>query len=264
MSEERARCSICGEEHPLAAMVTAHKRPEEIPGDAEERMPEPRDWWLEDAEVQNAEHPRSFFIPPRERRHALRPGDLVRLGFEYGPHADRDGEGHVERMWVEVVEQVAEGAARGRLSNHPARLQPLAIGDVVRFAPRNVLAIDYTDEELGYAQDQWAVVDEAVADDDLAPDVVARAPGPWSADEDAWWMFRGGQELTTESAGMLTDRYPGLEEPLRANEGIWKRVDGERDQARWRRVTEDGGWQDFLRRLEARAAELRAAGSSSG
>ena len=32
------------------------------------------------------------------------------------------------------------------------------------FEPQNVATIDYPDEELGYAQDAWAVVDRSVVD----------------------------------------------------------------------------------------------------
>jgi len=74
-----AICSICGEEHPLAEMVTAHIDPEDVPADARGATPEPHDWWLADGEALHAEHPRSFFIPTRERREALRPGELSDL-----------------------------------------------------------------------------------------------------------------------------------------------------------------------------------------
>src|SRR5687767_14734707 len=118
---ELARCSICGGEHPVATMVTRHREPEQIPPEAAGRDAEPADWWLEDAEALSAAHPRSFFIPRAERRRALRAGEDVRLGFVYGPHSDREGEGHVERMWVQVVDQRDDGSARGRLRNRPAR-----------------------------------------------------------------------------------------------------------------------------------------------
>jgi hypothetical protein len=40
-----------------------------------------RDWWLDNAESLHRQHPRSFFIPTAERRHALRQDDMVRLIF---------------------------------------------------------------------------------------------------------------------------------------------------------------------------------------
>ncbi len=243
----------------MAEMVTAHKKPEDVTEDAEGAFPEPSDWWLADAEELNARHPRSYFIPPADRRRALRPGELVRLEFTYGPHADRDGEGHIERMWVEVI-----GQAHGRLRNNPARLAALAIGDVVTFEPRHVTAIDYTDDELGYAQDQCPVVDKAVIQEDRAPDVVVRAPGPYVAGLDEWWLLcrEGAIGPTIETAGLLTDRFPGLEEPLRAGDGLWELAGGERGDARWRRVSDDKvaasqEWQAFLARLEKTADSMR-------
>lgn len=226
-------------------MVTAHKNPEDVPDDAEGAFPEPSDWWLADAEELNARHPRSYFIPAAERRRALRVGELVRLEFTYGPHADRDGEGHVERMWVEVL-----GDGRGRLRNHPARLAALAIGDLVAFEPQHVTAIDFSDEELGYAQGECPVVDKVVLQDDRAPDVVVRAEG-------GWWMLcrEGAIGPTVETAGLLTDRFPGLEEPLRAGEGLWELAGGERGDAHWRRVSDDEiaaseRWQSLFARVE--------------
>jgi hypothetical protein len=188
----------------------------------------------------------------------------LKLEFTYGPHADRDGEGHVERMWVEVIEQRDDGHAHGRLRNQPARLSELEIGDLVAFEPENVIAIDYTDEELGYAQDQWPVVDRAVLDDDRTPDIVVRGPGPYAAGEDEWWLLchENPSGPTSESAGLLADRFPGLEEPLRAGEGLWELAAGERASARWRRVSDEEieaseEWRSLYAWLEETAEQLR-------
>jgi hypothetical protein len=255
---ETARCSICGEEHPVATMVTAHNRPEELPDAPAGDVVEPVGWWLQDGEALNASYPRSFFIPPRERREALREGECVRLGFEYGPHADREGEGHVERMWVEVA-----GPGRGRLRNTPFRLTALAIGDVVELAPEHVLAIDYTDEELGYPQEEVAVVDDTVIRADRAPEVVVRGPSPDVAGEQAWWLLtREGSEPRPETLAAITDRFPGLGEPLQAGTGLWELAGGERETARWRRVSDaeveaDEGRRGLLEWLDEAARSMR-------
>ncbi|MBA3746720.1 MAG: DUF2314 domain-containing protein [Solirubrobacterales bacterium] len=263
---ELARCSICGGEHPVATMVTAHEQPEEGPPEASPGPPDPSDWWLQDGAAMQREHPRSFFVPPASRSQALRAGELVRLGFEFGPHADRASEGHIERMWVEVVEQDGDGHARGRLRNSPSRLTELRFGDLVAFEPRHVLSIEYSDEELGYAQDQWPIVDAAVMRDDRPPDIVVRAAGPYAADEEEWWMIckHDAAGPTSESAGLLTDRFPGLDEPLRSGSGLWELADGERGDARWRRVGDDEieeseDWQAFLAWLSESAQLMRDA-----
>lgn len=259
---ELARCTICGELHPVATMVTGHRQPEDVPADARRERPEPVDWRLSDAEALHAEHPRSFFIPPADRRRALRPGELVKLGFEYGPHADREGEGHVERIWIEVIDQSEDGGARGLLRNSPFRLAELEIGDEVAFEAEHVLSIDFSDEELGYAQDQWPLVDRAVIEQDRAPEVVVRYESPREDEAETWWMLLpGGSGPSEESAGLLTDRFPGLEEPLRAGEGVWERAAGERETARWRRVRDDelaeAPWPGLLRWLEESVRAMR-------
>ena len=270
-AHEMARCSICGKEHPLATMVTRHKEPEDVPAGARGEFRQPHDWWLEDAEAANALHPRTFFVPPEPRRRALRPGELVRLGFIYGPHADRDQEGHHERMWIEVLEQRDGGHAEGRLRNRPHRLAALEIGDRVTFEPAHVLAIDYSDEELGYAQDQRPVVDMAVLGEDRAPDLVIRAASPYVAGHEEWWLLCRAHAtgLTTEDIGMLTDRFPGLEEPFRAGGGVWELEAGERASARWRRVSEQqlaagGEWPRVLAELERTARAMRTGNTGDG
>ncbi len=267
--DDLVRCSICGNEHPAPQMVTAHKQPEDLPALLPREAAVPADWRLQDADALHAQHPRSFFIPPAARRQALEPGELVKLGFEYGPHADRRGEGHIERMWVQVLERGDEGRLRGRLRNKPDRLRELEIGDLVLFEPSNVLTIDFSDEELGYSQDEWPVVDEAIVRDDRAPDLVVRAPGPYVEGEDEWWMLcrRDAAGPTTESIGLMTDRFPGLEEPLRAGEGVWEIAGGEGDDARWRRVSDDelrlcAQWRELLEWLDGTARAMRDARDS--
>jgi hypothetical protein len=205
---ELARCSICGGMHPAEIMITAHAKAEDLPGEARGGFPRSPLWSLANADEMHARHPRSYFIPDMERRIALLVGECVRLEFHYGPDADREQHGHAERMWVEVVEQRADGHAHDRLRNRPARLVGIDIGDLVPVEPENVIAIGYTDEELGYAQDDWAVIDRAAIEPDRAPDIVARAAGPNSADQDAWWMILREQPAGPRIEGVngLTDR----------------------------------------------------------
>jgi hypothetical protein len=96
-----------------------------------------------------------------------------------------------------------------------------------------------------------------------------RAPGPYPDGEDEWWMLcrenRAGP--TTESVGLLTDRFPGLEEPLRAGEGVWELAGGARESARWQRVSDDevrgsADWQRLLDWIEHSAQAMRESGES--
>ena len=58
---------------------------------------------LLDAEVRHRADPDSFSIPRSDVRHALVPGDLVKLLFGVGPGDPPPA----ERMWVEVLEAEA-------------------------------------------------------------------------------------------------------------------------------------------------------------
>lgn len=250
--------------HPAEIMITGHKKAEDLPDGARGGFPRSPLWSLVNADELHARHSRSYFIPDLDRRRALLVGECVRLEFHYGPDADREHRGHAERMWIEVLEQHADGHAHGRLRNRPARLFGLDIGDLVAFEPENVIAIEYTDEELGYAQDDWAVIDRAAIEHDRAPDIVVRAPGPYSADQEAWWMILREHPAgpTIESVNGLTDRFPGLAEPLQAGAGLWELTNGVCERARWRSVPDtevetSEEWQRFLRWLESTAERMR-------
>ena len=210
----------------MSEMVTAHIEPEDVPEDARRAKRTPWDWWLADGEALHAEHPRSFFIPDRARREALRPGELVKLEFGYGPHADLESEGNVERMWVEVLGE----PGRGRLRNQPFRLSELDLGDEIAFAPEHVISIDFSDEELGYEQDQSALVDVRILAEDRPPDAAVRARGVW------FLLCRdSGTGPVDERVNRLIDLFPSLIEPFRAGEGMWER----REDERYHRVEPD-------------------------
>src|SRR3954468_16136294 len=114
----------------------------------------PDGWWLDDVEARQREAPDSFFIPPAAKRHALQPGDEVKLIFRFPPTAQGiDG----ERMWVEVVD-AAGGRYEGRLDNVPENIPSLRRGDPVAFGPEHVAAYLYSREELGYEPGQVAWV----------------------------------------------------------------------------------------------------------
>ena len=67
---------------------------------------------------------------------------------------------------------------------------------------------------------------------------------------------------TSDSVNSLTDRFPGLLEPMRADQGLWELVGGERADARWRRVSDEEieaseDWRGFLAWLERTAEGMR-------
>lgn len=67
-----------------------------------------------DGEAQNAAHPTTFHIPPKEERLNLRPGDLAKVIFN-----PPSGQGYAERMWVKITEVPEPGKYAGILDNDP-------------------------------------------------------------------------------------------------------------------------------------------------
>lgn len=85
---------------------------------------------LIDAQQRHREHPTTFDVPSDEALAAIKPGDLVKVGF-YTPE---DGG---ERMWVEVTSVGAD--LRGKLDNTPVVFTSMRRGDEVAFERRHVL-----------------------------------------------------------------------------------------------------------------------------
>jgi len=97
---------------------------------------------LMNAESQHRRYPDSFWIPEREERRRLSPGDQVKLVFQ--PSPPRAGGPNGERMWVEVEEIRADGRYHGKLLNEPVVLDGAHWGDTVGFGPEHVISIDTT------------------------------------------------------------------------------------------------------------------------
>ena len=109
----------------------------------------------------------------------------------------------------------------------------------------------------------------SVLREDLPPDVVVRGPSPYAEGEEAWWMMRreAGAGPASESVGLLTDHFPGLEEPMRAGDGAWELIGGSGVDARWRRVGPDElarseSWQRLYAWLPDAARSMREAAAA--
>ena len=176
------------------------------------RMP----FTLDDAEQLAAAAPRSFFIPPPEIRHGLKPGDLVKLIFRL---EREDGEAGVERMWVEVVETQPYV---GTLENEPCLKGVIEHGERVTFGPEHVAAYAYSEEELGYDPAGDCFVSASVLERDAAPEGLY-------VDADGVWVAVVGRERPEHrwSLGYLTDRFPeaavALREGRDERETWWRR-----------------------------------------
>lgn len=200
-------------------------------------------WYLENVEERAREHPRTFFIPPPDRRHHLREGDTVKLVFVLtSPSNDDPG---AERMWVDVLGQKEERYL-GKLLNQPNAIADLQPGAVVTFGPQHVAAIAVSESEVGYRVGDRATVSRRLASKDERPGVIWR--NETVRQGDSGWTLMLGDESDSFSddaknfgatdLGFLTDKFPELEEVFRegkvGDEWRWDDQAGE-----YRRTTND-------------------------
>ncbi len=102
------------------------------------------DFELCNAEDLNREAPRTFLIPPRAERVALRAGDLVKLLFEVV--APDDAIPTAERMWVQVLARHDDGYV-GALDNQPNVITTIEPGSRIHFRAEHVIVI-YDDSPM--------------------------------------------------------------------------------------------------------------------
>jgi len=98
-------------------------------------------WQIDDGEVAHSESPDKFWIPPQAERHALQPGDIVKIRFYIrAPNDAGEIVDHGERMWVQVKGRL-EGWYRGELDNDPYCTDDIQAGMELWFQPRHVIDI---------------------------------------------------------------------------------------------------------------------------
>jgi hypothetical protein len=101
-------------------------------------------WELESGEDRRTQYDEKFWLPPREERDALHPGQSVKLLFQIEA-VDENGNAEigVERMWVVVLEKL-DGCYRGVLDNQPVSIEAghLDEGTELLFRPEHVIDID--------------------------------------------------------------------------------------------------------------------------
>ena len=144
---------------------------------------------LLDAEAAHRENARTFSIPRRAVREALRPGDRVKLIFKVD---QPKGGVETERMWVEVVE-VASDHYVGRLADDPLALTSLKLGDRIRFQPEHVAAREAEPDDPLYTDDAaFAVVSRRVWDENAWPGRLERhtVPDPQFS---GWFVLAGDE-----------------------------------------------------------------------
>lgn len=118
-------------------------------------------WELASGVVRNELYPDTFEIPDEASRRTVKPGDVVKLSFEYIYPDDAEEEDTIpsgERMWVLVTG--TEGPYYvGTLSNAPictVDWHSLEFGDTVVFLPEHVISLDRdgADAEISRQHDE--------------------------------------------------------------------------------------------------------------
>jgi uncharacterized protein YegJ (DUF2314 family) len=103
-------------------------------------------WCLDDGEAYHARAPDTFWIPDKQARDSLQPGDHAKLIFRISVE-DGDENVAVERMWVLVRERTADGYL-GTLDNEPdaiAENDEFWLGTELPFSARHVINIEERD-----------------------------------------------------------------------------------------------------------------------
>ncbi len=104
-------------------------------------------WCLEDSEARHREASETFWIPTREQRETLKPGDLAKLVFHIAVDNDEEPVA-VERMWVLVRGRVGEHYL-GILDNDPHAIEEndeFWSGIELPFSARHVIDIELADD----------------------------------------------------------------------------------------------------------------------
>ena len=105
-------------------------------------------WTLDNGEEYHAAAPETFWIPPREEREALQPGDYAKLIFRIAVDHEED-DISFERMWVLVRGRVDQ-TYFGILENEPDAIEEneeLWLGTELPFRPEHVIDIIPADKD---------------------------------------------------------------------------------------------------------------------
>lgn len=105
-------------------------------------------WHLDSGEERHANAPDTFWIPTREARESLQPGDYAKLIFVIALD-DAEDSVDVERMWVIVRERIGD-TYLGILDNKPSGItenEDLWLGTELPFRPEHIIDIDLPTKE---------------------------------------------------------------------------------------------------------------------
>jgi len=102
-------------------------------------------WRLRDADPVAAENPYTFYKPSRELIARVKPGENVKLIFDFD--CDNPEAPGAERMWVIVDEVLGDEQFRGRLDNDPAWITDLKAGARLAFSACHIINTELDDND---------------------------------------------------------------------------------------------------------------------
>jgi hypothetical protein len=103
-------------------------------------------WCLDGGEAYHADAPSTFWIPARDHRESLQPGDFAKLIFRISVDNSEEPVA-VERMWV-VVRKRIPGGYLGVLDNEPDSIgenDEFWVGTELPFRPEHIINIEDRD-----------------------------------------------------------------------------------------------------------------------
>lgn len=192
-------------------------------------------WELEDVEKTAQNNPDTFFIPSREERNSKKKGDLVRLHFLL--EDPREGEPRAERMWVEILRaKTILGKYIGTLTNQPAFITGLSVGDEVGFYPKHIAQTMMKKDDPRWIDsvEKMALASKMCLEKNGVIRFVYREK-PDREQDSGWRMFTGNESdeysndprnIQIINVGYLLDKDSTLLEPLKGDYGsAFERID---------------------------------------
>lgn len=148
-------------------------------------------WSLSDAQQLAESNPYTFHKPSDEAVYLLKPGDQVKLIFEFDSD-DPEAPG-AERMWVDVTEITGQHFG-GTLDNDPVHIQDLLCGDPISFSPKHIIQVSI-DDPVPNKTDQYlprCFVTHRVLYDGLGVGYLYREE-PDTEDDSGWRILCGDE-----------------------------------------------------------------------
>lgn len=176
-----------------------------------------RSWTLQDAQQLADEFPYTFYKPSHEVVSTLRPGNQVKLIFEF--ESDDPEVPSAERMWVEILEH-KDGVYSGYLNNKPMYITDLKHRDEVEFRACHIMDTEL-DDPVPSITDKYikrCFVTHNILHQDQPVGFLYRDPPEY--DDDSGWRITTGSETDEYMQDSRNSSYVSLGAVLRQDDSI--------------------------------------------